>query len=292
MSLKLETIYNYGGGGGGLKYGGALADSDFIEFSNNTLSTFDNEGRQDINFYVIPKKDEVITSVIELTTDSNATVHVYKFDGFMYLPFGYITNNTVSSGNKYKIEIIGDSFDVSLVNDLGKYPEYINIEDQILGVCKIGDLLWTTNNLKIDLPYGKVGSIGRPSDQVNYPGYFYQISSTTRRDYINNDLLKGGWRLPTYSDFSNMESSIGEDYDSLLKVGQQPGATNTTGFSLILCGSYNFNSGVALQGSLAHLFCSQNSLLYVVGYSKNGNQLTYTRWAGNIGVNLRFCKDA
>ncbi len=285
------SVYNIGGGGG-LKYAGALTDSDFIEFSNNTLSTFNNVGRSNINFYVSPKDNEVIAAVIELTTDSNATVHIYTFDGFMYVPLGYITNNSVSSGDKYKIEIIGNSFEVSLVNDLGKNPEYIKIEDQILGVCKIGDLLWTTNNLKIVLPYGKVGPIGKPSDQENYPGYFYQISTTTKRDYINNDVLKSGWRIPTYNDFSNMESSISGDYNSLLKVGQQTGATNTTGFTLILCGSYNFNSGVSLQGYKASLLATIGNDFYVVGYDKDGHQFDYTLWAGNIGVNLRFCKDA
>lgn len=285
------SVYNIGGGGG-LKYAGALTDSDFIEFSNNTLSTFNNVGRSNINFYVSPKDNEVIAAVIELTTDSNATVHIYTFDGFMYVPLGYITNNSVSSGDKYKIEIIGNSFEVSLVNDLGKNPEYIKIEDQILGVCKIGDLLWTTNNLKIVLPYGKVGPIGKPSDQENYPGYFYQISTTTKRDYINNDVLKSGWRIPTYNDFSNMESSISGDYNSLLKVGQQTGATNTTGFTLILCGSYNFNSGVSLQGYKASLLATIGNDFYVVDYDKDGHQFDYTLWAGNIGVNLRFCKDA
>lgn len=285
------SVYNIGGGGGGLKYAGDLADADFIEFSNNTLSTFENVGRTDINFYVEPKDNEVIAAVIELTTDANATVHVYNFDGFMYIPLGYITNNTVSSGDDYKIEIIGNSFEVSQVNNLGNRG-YIRIEDQILGVCKIGNLLWTTNNLKVSLPYSKMGPIGKPSDQENYPGYFYNIPDSTRKNYINDEVLTSGWRLPTYNDFLNMESSISGDYDSLLKIGQQPGATNSTGFTLILCGIYNFNSGVALQGNVTNLYCSNGNYSFVVGYSKNDNQLTYTSWAGNIGVSLRFCKDA
>lgn len=150
MSIKLDTIYNYGGGGGGgggYKDGGELVDADFIEVKNNTASTYDNTARDPVNFYFEAKDGEIINSIIELTTTINAMVNVYVVKNGIYYLLGNIGGNTVNAGDYYKINISGNSFKIENVSN-SLIPEYVNINGLIVPVYQVENKLFITGDIK------------------------------------------------------------------------------------------------------------------------------------------------
>ena len=178
MSIfKGDSIYKSGGGsGGGYKDGGALVDGDFIDVENNTISTYENSNRNEINF-VLPYSD-VLNAVIELDNNSNATVNVYTVNNGFYVPIGNIGGNTVTAGNSYTVNITGNSFVIEQVSGGGSDPEFATIEGSVYGVKKVNDLFWTTEDFK-SVEY----------EHVIKNGVYYYPQSVN----INID----GWRIPT-----------------------------------------------------------------------------------------------
>ena len=106
-----NSIYNdCGAGDVGIKNGGDLTDSSFIEFSNNTFSFYDNiNDKVSLDFLVKKGKDEILNSYIEVTSNVSASINIYELiDGIVY-KIGYAGSNSISSGIS-KISIIGDSY--------------------------------------------------------------------------------------------------------------------------------------------------------------------------------------
>ena len=179
MSIfKGDSIYKSGGGGGGYKNGGELVDGDFIKVENNTVSSYDNVSRDPINLYFEPKDGEILNSIVELTTEVNATVNVYVVkNGFYYL-LGNIGGNTVNAGDDYKINVIGDSFSIEQVSAL-PVPEYVTLEGEIYPIIKVDNFYWLCKDLKnSQFEHVKVGD-----------NYYYKKDPNIN---IN------GWKLPVY----------------------------------------------------------------------------------------------
>lgn len=146
------SIYNFGGGGGGMTDGGALVDGDFIQITNNTVSTYENDSRNDINFF-FESTDEVLNAIVELSTAVNATVHVYIYDDStgLYTPLGNIGGDTVNAGDNYQLNIQGNSFSLSQVTGTSD-PEYLKLKNgTVTPLLPIGTFgqkkWWVTGNL-------------------------------------------------------------------------------------------------------------------------------------------------
>lgn len=299
--FKGDSIYKNGGGGGGYKDGGELVDGDFIEVKNNTVSSYDNVSRDPINFYFEVKEGEILNSVVELTTAVNSTVYVYVIKNGIYYLLGNVGGDTVNAGEDYKVNITGDSYSIEQVSG-GLIPAYLDFDGKNYALKKIGDLYWTTENIVANASaFGISGywPIGKPNPQSTYPGYFYGITSNDQYQTIKNKIKP--FRIPTYSDYSNLKVACGDDTNAAVEIGwsHYPTATNISGFSAKPCGNYNLNSGVSLQGSVV-------SLLYVnpdssgkipphygtgtCGLSPNTNFSITSSYNSSMGI-LRLCID-
>lgn len=232
MSLKLETIYNYGGGVGGYKDGGQLVDGEYIKVENVTFSKYDNTTRNKINFYFEPKSGDVLDSVIQIRTavNSEISVYVYNQGSGIYTPL-YYDINTVSSGNTYNLTIIGNSFVISdpLNTSQNDFVEEIN---GLLYKCvKIGDKTLMAENYR--------GSISGVTKYETNGVCYYETNNAENWNFPNN------WRLLNVYDLNYFQSVLDIDYAPKLKSSNtnyatwNSGANNSTGASIEPDGSYN-----------------------------------------------------
>ena len=197
------SIYKQGGGGGGFKDGGALVDGDFIAVSNNTISTYDNESRDPVNFYFDVKPGEVINSVIEFTTQVNATINVYVVNSYGELvPIGNIGGNTVTAGESYNITVVGNSFMLENVVEpiTPDEPSAIIIDGTMYGCKKVGNRIWATSNLGIITPNSINNGLGLSGNRL-YP--------SADLDLIQNTYLSGGWRIANSTDWADLRDNSG-----------------------------------------------------------------------------------
>ena len=151
MIYNAPSIYKQGGGGGGFKDGGALVDGDFIKVENNTVSTYTNETRNDVNFYFEIKEGEIINSVIEFTTDVNATIHVYYIGaGGILIPLGNVGGDTVTAGESYNINVVGNSFVLENIIEPVPDPDdifvYNSMDSKVYNCKKVNGIYWATTD--------------------------------------------------------------------------------------------------------------------------------------------------
>ena len=302
MSLKLETIYNYGGGGGGLKYGGALADADFIKIENNFIYDYTNLNRPELNFYVETDKDIAFVGALQIKTDVNTTVNVYKLKNGIYYLLGCVSSRDILANDYAKVFILGDSYEVETLSSLIE-PKLFKFGSKTYEVVKIGDLFWTTSNAvneKEDFGIDVYWQIGRPSDQSTYPGYFYSFRGNDTLYQKAKEKLYP-FRIPLDSDYARLITAVNNQTNNIMKTGfpEYPNANNSSGFSCVPCGSFNFYSGVSLQGYVFDLLyeCEDSSghlksSYYEGRVNGNNNSAIYTTTPGGMAVgNLRFCMD-
>jgi hypothetical protein len=298
--LKGDSIYKSGGGGGGYKDGGQLVDGDFIEVKNNTISTYDNESRDPVNFYFEVKEGELINSIIEFTTQVNAVVNVYVVRNGIYYLLGNVGGNTVNASKIYTINVVNESFAIDEVSD-EPTPDYVEIGDKLYGCRKIGNLYWTTSHCQATA--SQLGTSGLyvkdPQDPI-YKGNFYTGFNTKRYHQVNEKIYP--FRLPKKSDLGDLKTVALNNVDNIVKTGFSgfPNATNNVKFDAIPCGNYNFNWGKSFVGSrLSILFFDPNAYDELISYS-----IGVSDWSSgsNLGVtfpssidytagNLRFCMD-
>jgi hypothetical protein len=297
--FKGDSIYKSGGSGGGYKDGGQLVDGDFIEVKNNTISTYDNESRDPVNFYFELTDGEILNSVIEFTTQVNATVNVLIVKDGIYFSLGNIGGNTVTAGNVYTINIVGDSFVIDEVSDVPE-PKYKKIEGKLYQIEKIGSLYWTKSNLVCGKEAFGITSgswpIGKPEPQSTYPGFFYSFNDF---NYQKAKEALYPFRLPLIGDWIDLAHTY-PNCNDVIQGGYPyfPNATDISNFSAVPCGSYNFNSGVALQGRVFNfLFFKEKSNGHLQDSYGNGvltlstvDGYEYTSSSQNTAVgNLRLC---
>ena len=206
MIYNAPSIYKQGGGGGGFKDGGALVDGDFIKVENNTVSTYTNETRNDVNFYFEIKEGEIINSVIEFTTDVNATIHVYYIGaGGILIPLGNVGGDTVTAGESYNINVVGNSFVLENIIEPVPDPDdifvYNSMDSKVYNCKKVNGIYWST------------------TDYLNYVKF-------------NDYNIQSPWRVPSKEDFytlknNNAIETIAKPNTWNSKVSPAP--TNTTG---------------------------------------------------------------
>lgn len=191
MIYNGPSIYNQGGGGGGYKDGGALVDGEFIKVENNTVSSYDNTSRNDVNFYFEVADGEIINSVVELTTTVNATIHVYVVKNGLFIPLGNVGGDTVNAGDDYKLNVVGDSFVIENVTTPPQNPEFALLMGVIYPLTKIGNFYYTAKNFK--------GDIGQYVDQ-NGERYYLPRS-------ISNYDFDNGFEFLNDADFSVIDNN-------------------------------------------------------------------------------------
>lgn len=214
--------------GGGYKDGGALVDGDFIKVENNSVSTYTNTSRTDINYYFEVQDGEVLNAVIELTNQYNATVHVYILQNGFYIPLGNVGGDTVNAGDDYKINIVGNSFMLEVVTPSQAVPDFVELNGNTYGVLNVNGLLWLKNDYK--------GVIENIQYGVFDGHYYYNLQDMPGNFNIN------GWRLPLNSEQNNLLNFCNNDYNTFvsnMNIGLNGVQSNKTG-GMSYYGSFGF----------------------------------------------------
>lgn len=303
MSIfKGNSIYKTGAGGGGYKDGGQLIDGDFIKVDNNTVSSYDNESRDPVNFYFETKQGEVLNGIIEFTTEVNATVNVYVLIDNVYYLLGNVGGDSVTAGNDYKINITGDSYSIEQVSG-GLEPKYISLMGATYGITKIGNLYWTTKNLELDLsPYGIPGS-----RFVNKNGtYWYANRYREVVETINNITDDHGFRIPNYNDTVDLQNAVNNNSYDLRSISGWFDSRNGNGnteFSAYPYGELNF-SGPYPPGYYTMSNQNKNAMFAIDMFNGLNTYGSFSIRYDEDGVgrsipgfseycyNIRLCKDA
>lgn len=209
--FKGDSIYKSGGGGGGGGYkdGGALVDGDYIKVENNTVSSYDNVSRDPVNFYFEVKDGEILNSVVELTTAVNATINVYVVNNGLFIPLGNVGGDTVTAGNEYNLNIVGNSFILEAVTqpiDTGEIT--VIYENEIYQMKKFGTTYWLKNDLHSVIP-----------------GVRYITDSVTT--YYNVEDLYN-----KYKNIPNTTYTLPNFYDECQELYAQNGGGNAAGAAL------------------------------------------------------------
>lgn len=254
--FKGDSIYKSGGGGGGgYADGGQLVDGDLIKVENKTISSYENVSRDELNFYFEVKDGEVLNSVIELTNEYNSTVHVYILQNGVYVPIGNIGGNTVNAGEKYNINILGNSFNIEQIVEPLE-DSFILIFNEQVPVKKIKSQIWTTEYL--DIKFTGV-TIGGAVQNIPQAWYAYNDEATYGKNglkygllynelaanLIENNYLSNGWRIPTKQDVEKLINNNGGNQGSTINALSSTtwsGGTNTTGFSALPNGNKDVSS--------------------------------------------------
>lgn len=205
MIYNQPSIYKQGGGGGGYKDGGELDDAKFIKVENNTVSTYENTSRANINYYFEYKDGDILNAVIELTNNVNATVHVYILQNGFYIPIGNIGGNSVNANENYNINIVGNSFSVEQVVNNNAVPEYTTINGNIVGIHRVSGHLFITDDLG--------------------------VYETLENAYNYEDSI---WKIPNNTQMTAFTTAFNNDRNGFRSiVGWNDGnGTNTTGINL------------------------------------------------------------
>ena len=183
-----DSIYNEGGsgGGGGYKDGGQILDGDFMKIENNAVSTYENVNRNTLNFYLEPGEGEVLNAVVELTTAVNSTVNVYAFKNGLFYLLGSSGTNTVTAGNEYKINILGNSYDVENISSVSEGPKFLKLNNGVVTpltfICSYDSKKWYfTGNLGNYLNYNQ-------QEQIVDNNPLLEFGSTSLLSFIRNNV--------------------------------------------------------------------------------------------------------
>lgn len=263
-----DSIYKSGGGGGGYKDGGQLIDGDFIKVENNTVSSYDNVSRDPVNFYFEYEDGDVLNSVINFSTQINSTVNVYIIKNGIYYLLKIIGVNNVNIGN-YVINITGEVFSIDpVVGELD--PEFIELDNYGVVPCiKVNNLLWLCQSL----------------------------DTYCRTDFAESIVshLPTGWRLPTVSDFDELQNyfgGIGVAYEKLKSTsGWYAGnnGTNESRFNMYPNGFLSTANTIIGQSQTCYIMVQYTGSTRAMGLQYDGLQLTST--SSNIGGDVRAVFD-
>lgn len=244
-----DSIYKSGGGGGGYSDGGTLVDSDFIKVENNTISTYTNTSRSDINFYFEVQTGEVLNAVIELTNEYNATVHVYILQNGFYIPLGNVGGDTVNAGNDYNLTVVGNSFILEVFTPTNGLPDYVYIDGDIVRCAH------TNNNIWVRV----LGSM---------------VSISEAKDIVNQNYSADGYRLPNHDDFLDLASFYSGNIKALRSVGGWNGTpgTNESGFNA-WPGGYSRNGVIYANGN-SSCMAMFDEVNHEYGFFINNNDTT------------------
>lgn len=237
--FKGDSIYKSGGAGGGYKDGGALVDGDFIRVENNTISTYENTTRSEINFYVEVSQGDTLNTIIELTNNYNATVFFWIMnpETGILTPIGNIGGDTVTAGEEYNVQATGNSYTVEEVTPPNTDEIAVDLGGDMgfYEFIKIGNLYVGKKDLKIVLP-------GIDSKVINTKRWYKRI------DILNNTPTFGaGARIPSYNDidsiFNYLNPNAGQKMKSIANWNNSNPSTKGTNESGLDMGGFGFVQG-------------------------------------------------
>lgn len=287
MIYNAPSIYKQGGGGG-YKDGGALLDGDYIKVENNSISTYTNTSRTDINYYFEVKDGEPLNAIIELVNEYNATVHIYIVQNGLLIPLGNVGGDTVNAGEDYKINVVGDSFAIEQVTaPVSPDPAAIIIEGSIYGVKKTGNRIWAVEDLK----FGLSGTVEK-NDLIYY---------TWNHIPFVEEKLPSGWRVANYNDWADLKYNSGWTTAQLKSIngwiqyngrGPFPG-TNESGLNFLPRGLLNNDESTYHMGWNGYYWCTTgNNSSYYIGCDNIGSKQDWTNTNKTAYVAIRICCDA
>lgn len=231
--------------GGGYKDGGELVDGDFIKAENNAISSYDNVSRDPVNFYFDIAEGEVINSVIQFTTQVNATVNVYVVRNGLYFLLGNTNGNTVLANEDYEITCTGNSFEIEQVNDLNAEPVMADFDGRKIWVFPFGDYL-----ISEDL------------------GDWYSLS-----EY--ESLIAGSeWSKPTSNIINSLISNFGYSAIRSTSGWSDTQGTNTTGLNFYPYGVNSYGSYYDV-GQQSEFWVSSSSGNYLSIWENSSSVSTY-----------------
>lgn len=210
MIYNAPSIYKQGGGGGGYEDGGALVDADIIEVKNNTVSTYENTSRNEVDFYIVKEPGTILNSVIEFTTQVNATVNVYYLnENNVLVLLGVVGSNSVSAGDTYNINITGNGYEIEQITPppAPDPDEYMTI----LYGCKtafkrFGGWWWQK--------YDNVGIIPGVRYIARNGTVYYNAADI----YAKNNTFDNGYMLPTLEHPGWLASALGKSTNDVGEV--------------------------------------------------------------------------
>jgi len=187
-------------------------------------------------------------------------------------------------------------------------------DEGIQKVIKIGEHVWMTENLNVDVfqngdsipeakseeEWKKAGVESKPI--WSYYNYYSELGKKYGKLYNwyavsdKRGLVPKGWHIPTEAEFQILVTDVNNDANALKAIGQGFGdgvGTNTSGFSALLAGISLEGFSYALgQGSLFWSSTENSSNKpYGMTLEANNSSIRFLFLIKNIGGSVRCIKD-
>lgn len=235
-----------------------------------------------------------------------------------YLVIALLMINTISAQNKKLTLYYPDSTTVVNISGLDSMTIFICGASKVSYVGKdyntvlIGSQCWLKENLDVGTMISSTihstdNSIIEKYCYNNIPancdtyGGLYQWNEAMQ--YVQTEGAQGicpeGWHIPTFTEFSTLNASVGGDGSSLKAVGQgiSPNGlgTNISGFSGLLAGNKQTNSSFIHLTYYGHFWSStkdiNNNVDHLVLYYDTNAIVNHIGVYSTYGFNIRCIKD-
>ena len=165
-------------------------------------------------------------------------------------------------GDQFRIKILADDGNGTMGEPCPGTPT-ITYEGKTYNTVQIGDQCWLRENIDVGTRIdgsqnasdnGVIEKYCYNNDPANCTTYGGLYQWNEAMQYVTNEGTKGicpvGWHIPTSVEFQTLSSGVGYDGNALKEIGQGTGGgagTNTSGFSALLAGNYDYNYGGAFN---------------------------------------------
>lgn len=162
-------------------------------------------------------------------------------------------------------------------------------DNHVYKTVKIGNQVWMAENLNYKT---NSGSWCYDNNEVNCNKYgrLYDWETAKR-------VCPPGWHLPSKAEFKQLMSFVNNDGNSLKAVvqGKVEGAgTNTSGFSALLAGYWNYNGNFLSLNYYAYFWSSTENnatLAYNVSLDYSSSNIAFGSYGKDYGFSVRCLKD-
>jgi uncharacterized protein (TIGR02145 family) len=192
---------------------------------------------------------------------------------FFNYPSGssYSKADIISPGSGYWVKVNQDG--IIHMNASNSCPSMISYAGKEYHAVQIGNQCWMKENLNVaferidhGLPSNNNGIVEKyclndmESNCDTYGGLYewneaMQYTATPGAQGI----CPSGWHIPTYAEFQTLSAAVGGDGNALKAIGQGTG-TNTSGFSAMLGGIYDYSGGYFISGDAYFLTSTESDV--------------------------------
>lgn len=177
-----------------------------------------------------------------------------------------------------------------LIDSIEIRPKTVRIGEHDYPYVKIGNLYWTTENLRENNTESYI--YGNDPSHENKFGRLYPYNSIISIENIAN-----GFRVPTLEDFASLLQAYQYDEIKAIDEWETPG-TNKSGFGALPGGRYNRTNRIYEYLGQNGSFLTKtepsgysNQFLYALFNDGNYN-ITYSGYKADWCFSVRLCKDA